>query len=224
MSFATNVTVNRGTSPAWQSWRMLGDPDWSYWSPGDRVNGGAWIDRGGKRALVLGLRHGTFDNDPVLPKFGSDGAYGGFVDDPSGNTPPYCYGSGGVECPWGVAISNSKGYSAGPYKARLAFIDIGDLEAVAQGTKSPGSVGAYAVYDLMMNFGQPSGTVVDRVGSNDVVGVAYDETRGLLYVGQANGNDPNGHPNPAWPVIHVYQVASGADATAPTAPTGLGVQ
>lgn len=223
MYFYTNVVSPIGSSTNWQSWRFTNDPDWSYWSPKDRSTGGAWIERDGKRALVMGFTHGTFDNDPVQPKYGSDGAHGGFVDDPSGKTAPYCYGDGTM-CSSSGGTGN-KGYAAGPYRARLAFIDIADLEATAVGTKDPRTVTAYNVYNLMTNFGQPAGTTQDRTGYNDVVGVAYDENTGKLYVGQANGNDPNGHPNPAWPVIHVYQVSgSGSSGTTPLiAPSGLKV-
>lgn len=222
MYFYTNVVLPQGTSTSWQSWRFMNDPDWSYWSPKDRSTGGAWVERGGKRALIMGFTHGTFDNDPVQPKYGTDGAHGGFINDPTGKTPPYCYGDGTM-CASSGGTGN-KGYAAGPYRARLAFIDIADLEATALGTKDPHTVTAYNVYNLMTNFGQPAGTRQDRTGYNDVVGVAYDENTGKLYVGQANGNDPNGHPNPAWPVIHVYQV-SGLGGTSTTiqitAPSGL---
>jgi hypothetical protein len=206
MYFYTNVVVPKGSSTNWQSWRLFNDPVWSYWSPKDRCTGGVWIDRNGKRALVLGMVHGLFSNDPVQPTSGSDGSHGGFIDDPSGKTAPYCYGEG-AQCAPPISIGSNKGYHAGPYAARLAFIDITDLESVATGAKDPRTVTAYNVYNLMTNFGQPAGTRQDRTGSNDVVGVAYDEKTGKLYVGQSNGNDPNGHPNPAWPVIHVYQVA-----------------
>ena len=204
MYFYTNITVPSGTSTKWQSWRMNNDPDWSYWSPMDRCTGGAWIDRNGRSALVLGLRHGTFKNDPIQPKYGRNGAHGGFKDDPSGRTPAYCYGDAS-QC---LATSNNnyRGYSAGPYVARLAFVDIADLEAVAAGSKDPRTVIAYNVYNLMNDFGKPAGTRQDRTDGNDVIGIAYNEKTGRLYVGQANGNDPNGHPNPAWPVIHVYRI------------------
>lgn len=218
MYFYTNVVVSQGTSTNWQSWRMYNDPNWTYWSPGDRVNGGAWVDRGGKRALILGMRHGLFKNDPVQPKYGSDGSHGGFKDDPTGKTPATCYGEAGTQCPWGVAINNAKGYHNGPYAARLAFVDIADLESTALGMKDPRTVTAYDVYNLMSDFGKPAGTRQDRNGSNDVVGVAYDEANGKLYVGQSMGNDPNGHPNPAWPVIHVYQVSGSTSGTSTTLP------
>jgi hypothetical protein len=206
MYFYTNVVISPGTSTNWQAWRMFNDPAWTYWNPGDRCNGGAWFDWGGKRGLILGIRHATFSNNPVQPKYGINGSHGGFVDDPSGQTPPFCYGTGGVECGGEIAITNYRGYHAAPYQARLAFVDIADLESVATGSKDPRTVTAYNVYDLMNDFGRPEGTRQDRGGSNDVVGVAYDSNTGKLYVGQANGNDPNGFPNPAWPVIHVYQI------------------
>lgn len=226
MYFATNVVLPIGTSTTWQAWRFNNDPEWSYWSPKDRSTGGAWIERGGKRALVMGFTHGTFSNNPIQPKYGSDGAHGGFVDDPSGRTPAYCYGDGSM-CSSSGGTGN-KGYAAGPYRARLAFIDITDLEATALGTKDPRTVTAYNVYNLMNDFGKPTGTRQDRTGYNDVVGVAYDNKTGRLYVGQANGNDPNGHPNPAWPVIHVYQVSGSTNpliapsppATAPSVSVG----
>jgi hypothetical protein len=220
MYFHTNVVVPQGTSTNWQAWRMFNDPDWTYWGIGDRVNGGAWIDRGGKRSLVLGLNHSLFDNDPVKPKYGSDGSHGGFVDDPSGKTPPFCYGEPN-QCS-GASVNGYKGYHVGPYGARLAFVDISDLESVALGSKDARSVTAYNVYNLMNDFGRPSGTVKDRTGSHDVVGVAYDENSAKLYIGQANGNDPYGHPNAAWPVIHVYQVnQSGGSNTPLTPPSNL---
>lgn len=204
--FYTNIVTQEGSSTNWQSWRMYGDPDWTYWSPKDRVSGGAWVEVDGKRAVVLAMTHGLFDNDPAQPKYGSDGSHGGFDDDPTGQTAPFCYGDGGTQCAYGIAISNNKGYHCGPYAARLAFVSVDDLESVAAETKDPRTMTAYAVYDLMDDFGTPSGTTTDRTGSNDTLGCAFDEATGRLYVGQANGNDPNGHPNPAWPVIHVYQV------------------
>jgi hypothetical protein len=226
MYFSTNVVGSQQPTTAWQSWRIFNDPNWSYFNPGDRVNGGAWIDRGGKRALVLGMRHGTFKNEPPQPKYNAMGSFGGFVEDPSGRTVPTCYGLGGIECAGEIAISDSKGYHNGPYFARLVFIDIADLESVATGNKSPSSVTAYNVYNLMNDFGKPVGTKQDRDKSNDVAGVAYDEATGKLYIGQANGNDPKGHPFPAWPIIHVYQIgnlisAGGSSSISPTPPSNL---
>lgn len=203
MYFYTNVSLPKGNSKNWQAWRMFNDPDWTYWSPMDRTTGGAWVERDGKRALILAIRHGIFKNDPVNPAFGSDGSHGGFVADPEGNTPPYCYGEK-TQCP--NALSEVKGYHAEPYVARLAFVDIGDLESVATGLKDPRTVTAYNVYNLMSDFGTPVGTQKDRNNSHDIVGVVYNEKTGRLYVGQTNGNDPNGFPNAAWPVVHVYQV------------------
>ena len=58
----------------------------------------------------------------------------------------------------------------------------------------------------MSDFGTPVGTQQDRNNSHDIVGVVYNAKTGRLYVGQTNGNDPNGFPNAAWPVVHVYQV------------------
>lgn len=219
--FHTNVVEPQGTSTEWQAWRMYNDPAWTYWSPKDRSTGGAWIERNGKRALVLGLVHGLFSNNPVRPAYGSDGSHGGFIADPSGRTAPFCYGTGGVECTSPVALGGSKGYHAGPYAARLAFVDIADLEAAATGSKDPRTITAYNVYNLMNDFGRPAGTVQDRDDSNDVVGVAYDSNTGKLYVGQAMGNDPNGHPNPAWPVIHVYQVTGTGGTAQMTQPLNL---
>jgi hypothetical protein len=122
-----------------------------------------------------------------------------------------------------VGLGGSKGYHAGPYAARLAFVDIADLESVATGSKDPRTITAYNVYNLMNDFGRPSGTVQDRDDSNDVVGVAYDTNTGKLYVGQAMGNDPNGHPNPAWPVVHVYQVSGTGGTTPMSQPLNLRV-
>jgi hypothetical protein len=106
----------------------------------------------------------------------------------------------------------------------MVFVDIADLEAVAQDTKSYDSVNGYAVYNLQNDWGTPSGTGLDRYGANEACGIAYDETRRILYVCQANGNDTNGHPNPAWPVVHVYQVTASGDITPPASPVNLSVQ
>ena len=225
MTFDTNVAVpNSGTG--WQKWRMGGDPDWDYYSVMDRVKDGEFVEAGNKRAVVLVMRHGTFNNqNPCTDANGGFGYNGGFCVNPAGTTPPWCYGSGYSVCSLAGPASDGSGFHAGPYKGRLVFIDPDDLAAVYAGSKQPDAVDGYAVYDLMSDWGAPSGTVEDRNGGNEPCGIAYNSTTGKMYVCQSNGNDPNGHPNPAWPVIHVYQVSGlSADTTPPTAPTGLGVE
>jgi hypothetical protein len=221
MSFDTGVAVYL-SGTGWQKWRMGGDPDWDYYSIMDRVKDGEWIASGDKRALVLVKRHGTFDNDPspCVNSSGNSGYNGGFCIDAQGRTPPWCYGEAYTTCSQAGPASSSYGFHAGPYKGRLVFIDPDDLADVYAGTIGYDEVDGYAVYDLMDDWGTPSGTVEDRTGGNDPCGIAYDSTNRRLYVCQSNGNDPNGHPNPAWPVIHVYEVAAGTgDTTAPTVTT-----
>ncbi len=201
----------------WMNWKIVGDPKYQYYSAGDHWNGGAWVSRGAKKAIVLVGRHGTYDGSHPCPQTAHGGGCFGAV---GTTTPPGCYGDGGVDCPWGIAVTNSHGYHAGPYVPRLVFIDPDDLAAVAAGTKDPHTVNAYAMYDPSTDW---PWTDVD--GFNSVPGAAYNSTRGLLYVVQAGIYQPGGRNTDSWPVIHVYQVnAEPAEKTPPAAPRGLHLQ
>lgn len=209
-------TISQHTSDtSWMEFRLNGDPDYTYYSAGDHWRGGAWIQRGTKKALVLGGRHGTYDGDPACSTAShGDGCHGAI----GSTTPPYCYGEGGSTCPSPIGVSNSKGYHTGPYKPRLIFIDPDELADVAQGKRSPKSIDAYASFDPSKDW---PWTDSDRL--NDIAGVAYDSNNGFLYVAQANAYRPGGGYSTPWPVIHVYKV-SGTSSPAPEAPTNVTVQ
>jgi hypothetical protein len=221
MTFDTGVAVP-ASGTGWQKWRMGGDPDWDFYSVKDRIRDGAWVEYGGKRAIILAMSHGTFDNtNPCTDANGGPGYNGGLCARPSGDTPPWCYGTSST-CSAADPSSDSSGFHAGPYYGRLVFVSVDDIESVAAGSLQPDEVDGYAVYDLMQDWGTPAGTALDRTGSNDPCGIAFDDSTGRLYVCQANGNDPNGHPMPAWPVIHVYDIDLGALPVVDTIPPSRG--
>lgn len=198
LMFFNNQQGHVGTDKTWMDWRWTGDPDYEYFSAGDSWRGGAWVVRNGKKALIMVARHGTFDNDPPVPYNGRDGG-GGAV---GSNTPPFCYGTGGVECPYGVAVTNYKGYHNGPYRPRIVFFDIDDLAKSAKGQLAPNKVLPYQVYDP----GRNEWIWKDAGNSNDVAGIAYDSANGLLYIVQSGAYNPGGPGMPAYPVFHVYRV------------------
>jgi hypothetical protein len=197
----------------WTNFSYASDPAWSYYSPEDRLYDGAWVQTSdGRNAIILAMRKGTFSNNPTQPQYnpgsyptvvlgGSDGSHGGFVDNPSQY--PFCYGTGGQECAYGIASSNYKGYHAGPYGNRLAFVNPADLAAVAAGTKSSYSVSAYLSHNPSADWTAVSGNDV----GNGVCGITFDPVNRLLYVAQVGANRPGGFPNTPYPVFHVYQVA-----------------
>lgn len=201
-------------STTWQKFRMYNDPAWTYYSAGDKWNGGAWVERNGKRAILLAGHHGTYNGTPLCPQT----AHGGGCAAPADGA-PYCYGDGGTDCPWGIAVTNNHGYHCGPYVPRLVFIDPDDLAAVAQGTLQHDGISAYTVYD-------PSGDSpwTDVEGFGDLGGVGYDAVNGYLYVMQDNVYQPNGQNTAAWPVILVYQVSGTGTPALPAAPRGLRVR
>lgn len=188
-----------GSDTTWMEWRINGDPHYEYFSAGDQWHGGAWVERNGKRALIMVGRHGTFSNSPAQPTYGSSGSHGAV----NSTTPPFCYGTGGVECAYGIAVTGNKGYHNGPYRPRLVFIDTGHLAEVAQSKRSPRAVQAYAAKDPLRDGDWPWS---DSDNFNDVCGAAYDSNSGLLYVAQTNGYRPGGGHSTPWPVIHAYRV------------------
>lgn len=214
MSF-NSQTGHWKTDTTWMDFRLLNDPDYTYYSPGDRWHGGAWVEKGTKKAIIIVGRHGTYNGTPACPITAYDNGCHGAV----GTTvAPYCYGGGGTNCPSGIAVSDSKGYHTGPYRPRFLFIDPDELAQVAQGNRSPNSISAYYSYDPSINWPWS-----DSDGYNDIAGAAYDPANGYLYIAQANAYRPGGGHNTPWPIIHVYSVnASGTTPPLPIiAPTGL---
>lgn len=211
LMYFNSISGHNDTS--WMEYRLINDPDYTYYSSGDRWHGGAWVARGAKKAIIMVGRHGTYDGDPLCPAGNSGGGCGGSV---GSNTPPYCYGDGGTDCPWGIAVTSSHGYHVGPYRPRFLFIDPDELALVAQGSRSPNSIEAYYSYDPSVNWPWS-----DSDGFNDVAGAAYDAVNGFFYVAQANAYRPGGGSSTPWPVIHVYQVNGTASSGGLSAPNGL---
>jgi len=212
LMYFNSVSVHTGDT-TWMEFRLTGDPNYTYYSAGDHWNGGAWVTVGTKKALVLVGRHGTYDGSNPCPWNGANGCNGAV----GTNTPPYCYGEGGKDCPYGIAVTNYKGYHNGPYRGRFLFIDPDDLALVAQGQKDAHSVDAYAVYAPQADWQFDS-----TEGLNQIVGAAYDSTNHRFYVVQAMVEQPGGQNAPAWPLIHVYQVSdSGSGPGKPRPPQNL---
>jgi hypothetical protein len=212
MSF-NSISSSSGTN--WMEFRLLNDPDYTYYSAGDHWHGGAWVARGNKKAIILVGRHATYSGAPLCPAGQAGGGCGGGV---GTNTPPYCYGDGGMDCPWGIAVTNSHGYHTGPYRPRFIFIDPDDLALVAQGSRTPTSIDAYYSFDPSVSW-----PWADSDNYNDVAGAAYDSVNGYFYVAQANAYRPGGGSNTPWPVIHVYKVNDSGAGSAPVmnAPSNL---
>jgi hypothetical protein len=128
---------------------------------------------------------------------------------------PFCYG-GGTSDPnqAGKTINgvfecydpddSSKGTHGYPYQAWVWAYDAGELAKVASGAEQPWQVKPSGVWQLdLPNF-----------GSTAIGGVAYDPSRGLIYLSQQG----IAGPNHAAPVIDVYRV----DVASTGAPTGAG--
>ena len=206
MSF--NSTTSHTADTTWMEFKLTNDQDYTYYSAGDRWHGGAWVAKGTKKAIILVGRHGTYNGVPLCPPSKSGGGCGGAV---GTNTPPYCYGDGGTDCPQGIAVTNNHGYHTGPYRPRFLFIDPDELAQVAKGSRTPSSIDAYYSYDPSVDWPWS-----DSDGFNDVAGAAYDSINGYLYVAQANAYRPGGGSNTPWPVIHVYRVSGPSAIDAPS--------
>lgn len=83
----------------------------------DEWGGGAWLEGGGKSAVVLMGRKGLGDN---------------------------CYGTPGAECP--AVCTIDKGYHAEPYEPQMLFYDPADLLAVVAGAKEAWTVLPYTIH------------------------------------------------------------------------------
>lgn len=211
MSFNSISLHNNDTS--WMNFKLANDKNYAYYTAKDRWHGGAWVARGTKKAIIMVGKHGTLGGTQAMcAPVGSEGCHGAV----GSNTPPFCYGTS-AECPNGIATGNDKGYQTGAYVSRFLFIDPDELAQVAQGTRSPSSVGAYATFDPSVDW-----PTRDSDRNMDVAGAAYDSANGLLYVAQANAYRPGGGSSTPWPLIHVYRV-SGTGGTPPglNAPVNL---
>lgn len=199
MYFANNP------STSWNKFRILNDPYYTYFSAQDKWNGGAWVQKGGKKAIVIVGRHGSYDGTKYtdICKIVADGNNGCVLD--SHGYGPHCYGFGGTDCPGPIATNNYKGIHTGPYYPTILFIDPEDL---VSGEKSHNEVGAYASYNPSKDF-----VFIDPKGDNHLGGVAYDSINGLLYIMQSNVYRPGGLGTTPYPIIHVYQVG---ELTSPT--------
>jgi hypothetical protein len=102
--------------------------------PGYRVDdawgGGAWVEVGGKRAVLVFGRKGLGDN---------------------------CYGTPGVNCPTS-ACSISQGWHSPPYEPQILFYDPADIVQVVDGTMEPWEVLPYEIHrptDVVFSSGCP---------------------------------------------------------------------
>lgn len=84
----------------------------------DSWGGGAWIEAGGRSAVLIFGRKGLGDN---------------------------CYGIPGEDCPASLCDS-SKGWHSHPYEGQILFYDPTELAAVIQGSHQPWEVQPYAVH------------------------------------------------------------------------------
>lgn len=207
MYFANNPSSN------WNKFNIEGHPKYKYFSAIDKWNGGAWVEAGDKKAIVIVGRHGTYDGiqytDICKLVVGSNGCQ----QDPTGYG-PHCYGYGEVDCPKPIATNNYKGMHSGPYYPTILFIDPDELALVAQGKKAHDDMDAYTFYDPSADF-----VFKDLKGDNHLGGVAYDSTNGLLYIMQVNIYRPDGPNTTPYPVIHVYKI--GSTSSTLTAPSNL---
>ena len=115
----------------------------------------------------------------------------------------FCYGTGSG-C--GDPADSSKGVHGYPYHSRIWAYNANDLVAVKNGSKSPWDLKPVWVSNIE---GQLNGLVSDK---KDILGVAYDPSRQIIYLSAAYADDPR-------PVIHAFQVnlQPGTDS-GPTAP------
>lgn len=197
MYFANNP------STSWNKFRILNDPDYTYYSAKDKWNGGAWVQRGSKKAIIIVGAHGTFSNSPPPAGCLQTETGNGCKSDPTGYG-PHCYGFGYSDCPGSIATSGDKGIHSGPYKARFIFIDPDELALVAQGAKSPSDITAYAAYDPSVDYPYTDLTMGGR--DNQLGGIAYDSANGILYMMQPMAYRPDGAGTTPYPVVHAYKV------------------
>jgi hypothetical protein len=131
---------------------------------------------------------------------------------------PNCYGNGtsdralhGTRGPDGALwcydpTSDAKGSHAYPYRYQIWAYDLADFAAVKAGTKQPWEVVPYGVWP----FDLPTQESQVKLG-----GVGYDAARQVLYISQMFA-DRDGYSYR--PVIHVLQLGTPSDRTAPAAP------
>jgi hypothetical protein len=120
------------------------------------------------------------------------------------------YGGYGEASTYNDSVKNSKGYHSlnGEYALQVWGYNANDFAAVKQGTKQPGQLQPYDVW----NFNVPIPSGEDQVG-----GVAYDPSTGRLYVSVVDA-DPGPGGYGALPLIEVYHVNIPTASSSPPPP------
>lgn len=111
----------------------------------DDWGGGAWIEAGGKSAVVLMGRKGL-------------GAS--------------CYGIPGEECQPSLCTSD-KGWHADPYEPQLLFYDPTELAAIAAGAREPWTVLPYTIYRPTTELFNPDCGILNAVTYDAARGLIY---------------------------------------------------
>lgn len=141
----------------------------------DSWGGGAWIEAGGKSAVILMGRKGL------------------------GNS---CYGIPGQECQPSLCTTD-KGWHADPYEPQLLFYDPADLAAVAAGAKEPWTVLPYTIYRPVNELLRPDCAILNAVAYDAAHHLIYatesqagpgGET--VVHVWEVQNEDNNGTPTP----------------------------
>jgi hypothetical protein len=120
----------------------------------------------------------------------------------------YCYGDGTSDqslhgLPTGEGsniycydpVIDSKGPHAYPYKYQAWAYSASDLLSVKNGTKQPWEIAPYSVWNFELPFND---------GKGEIMGVAYDNLSGKIYVSQRNGDLAVEYSKN--PVVHVFQI------------------
>lgn len=111
----------------------------------DTWGGGAWIESGGRSAVLIFGRKGLGNN---------------------------CYGIPGEDCPASLC-STDKGWHSDPYEGQILFYDPGELAAVVQGNREPWRVQPYAVQRPAAQMFNPNCGVFAAVAYDAQRGLIY---------------------------------------------------
>jgi hypothetical protein len=117
--------------------------------PGYRVNddwgGGAWVEAGGRTAvLIFGIK-GLGDN---------------------------CYGIPGEDCP-ASQCSESKGWHSDPYEPQILFYDPDHLAGVVDGSMNPWDVAPYAIHRPLADVLNPACANLNAVAYDAIRNLIY---------------------------------------------------